>query len=422
MGLRGAALLAIALSALAGALPAAARQAPDQVVHYSGVRLLVPASWPVFHLDEGAPACVRFDRHAVYLGRPTGDEGCPAHAAGRTEAILVDPAASAGLPAEDGGGAGSVNVAVPRRGVVIVASWGGDRPVIDRALGYDSEVRAAWRSTAPSSRAASLAFEARPGPAADGAGATGTADAAWSGDLARAGARGRAGDLARVGARGRAGDLARVGARARAARVFSGLGFDACSAPSPAQMADWMASPYRAIGVYVGGVNMACAQPNLSSAWTGHETRAGWHLVPTYVGLQAPGNSCRCAAVTPARAAAAGSAEAKDAVARASVLGIGPGNPIYYDMEAYPVGGASSRAALGLLSAWTAELHSLGYLSGVYSSADSGIRDLVDARGTGFIEPDDVWVADWNGVPADTGGVLPAADWGGRSAAASVHG
>src|SRR5262249_31713394 len=57
--------------------------------------------------------------------------------------------------------------------------------------------------------------------------------------------------------------------QARAARVpratgtlYSGLGFDACSAPSSAQMTAWGASPYRAIGVYIGGTNRGCTQPN----------------------------------------------------------------------------------------------------------------------------------------------------------------
>ena len=32
-------------------------------------------------------------------------------------------------------------------------------------------------------------------------------------------------------------------------------------------MKDWLASPYRSVGIYIGGVNRACAQSNLTAAW-----------------------------------------------------------------------------------------------------------------------------------------------------------
>src|SRR6187399_1269911 len=35
--------------------------------------------------------------------------------------------------------------------------------------------------------------------------------------------------------------------------AFTGLGFDACAAPSSRMMTAWAASPYRGIGVYIGG-------------------------------------------------------------------------------------------------------------------------------------------------------------------------
>ena len=39
-------------------------------VSYHGHRLVVPAGWPVIRLASDPTACVRFDRHAVYLGTP----------------------------------------------------------------------------------------------------------------------------------------------------------------------------------------------------------------------------------------------------------------------------------------------------------------------------------------------------------------
>ncbi|HEV7563130.1 MAG TPA: hypothetical protein VGO24_06470, partial [Solirubrobacterales bacterium] len=56
-------------------------------------------------------------------------------------------------------------------------------------------------------------------------------------------------------------------ASAAGGNVFTGLGFDACSAPSSKAMAAWGDSPYRAIGVYIGGENRGCSQPNLTASW-----------------------------------------------------------------------------------------------------------------------------------------------------------
>ncbi|HEX6229026.1 MAG TPA: hypothetical protein VFZ41_06130, partial [Solirubrobacterales bacterium] len=54
--------------------------------------------------------------------------------------------------------------------------------------------------------------------------------------------------------------------------VFTGLGFDACTAPSPRAMRTWRASsPYQAVGVYIGGINRACSQPNLTSRWVAEQ-------------------------------------------------------------------------------------------------------------------------------------------------------
>jgi hypothetical protein len=49
--------------------------------------------------------------------------------------------------------------------------------------------------------------------------------------------------------------------------AYVGYGFDACTAPSSAAMNAWLQSPYRAVGIYFGGNNRACTQPNLTAAW-----------------------------------------------------------------------------------------------------------------------------------------------------------
>ncbi|HEX3041788.1 MAG TPA: DUF1906 domain-containing protein [Solirubrobacterales bacterium] len=194
--------------------------------------------------------------------------------------------------------------------------------------------------------------------------------------------------------------------------VFTGLGFDACSAPSSRSMASWGSSPYRAVGVYIGGINRACSQPNLTAEWVAAQTEAGWHLIPTYVGLQAPTSACSsCAKLTSSQATAQGAAAAIDAVEEASAVAMGPGSPIYFDMESYSQTSSATAATLAFLEAWTAELHALGYLSGVYSSSASGIEDLASQIGSGYELPDDIWIANWNGQQNTADSVVPASAW-----------
>ena len=108
--------------------------------------------------------------------------------------------------------------------------------------------------------------------------------------------------------------VASQAAAAAAPGTFVGSGFDACTAPSSAAMQAWLASPYRAIGIYFGGNNRACAQPALTPAWVAEQQAAGWHLMPIYLGPQA---SCTTSSkrylIDNTQAAAQGRAAAQDA-------------------------------------------------------------------------------------------------------------
>jgi Rv2525c-like, glycoside hydrolase-like domain len=201
-------------------------------------------------------------------------------------------------------------------------------------------------------------------------------------------------------------------ASAATSAPFSGLGFDACAAPSSRTMSAWASSPYGAVGVYIGGANRACSQPNLTPTWVGDQVGAGWRLIPTYVGLQAPTSSCgSCAKLSANKATGQGTAQAEDAVEDAKSVGIGPGNPIYFDMEAYTRTSSASRATLTFLAAWTERLHALGYVSGVYSSSASGIADIAREIGTGYPLPDDLWMANWNGREDTLDPYVPSTSW-----------
>lgn len=194
--------------------------------------------------------------------------------------------------------------------------------------------------------------------------------------------------------------------------LFSGDGFDVCKPPPLSTMqAWWNTSGYRALGLYIGGVNWNCGGRNLSRDWVRAVDRIGWRLVPIYVGRQAPCvRQRRLALMDPKRVQAQATAAAQDAVATAASLGLIQGSAIYFDLEAYQRGDPScAGTALGYVSFFTRVLHADGYLAGIYSSAESGIKDLAAAPGA--TPPDAIWIARWNNVRTLGDPALPDAMW-----------
>ncbi|NYD40348.1 glycoside hydrolase domain-containing protein [Nocardioides panaciterrulae] len=225
------------------------------------------------------------------------------------------------------------------------------------------------------------------------------------------------------------------GASARAANPvtpgdFTGYGFDQCQAPSQQTMNRWRRhSPFWAVGIYISGDSRACRdQTNLSPAWVGTQLARGWRLLPITLGPQA---SCqprfprygddetidprlgRHKNYLPARRQ--GKAEATKTVAAAQALGIVPGSTMYYDLEGFDLGNTACReSALAFLTAWTNQIHALDYVSGVYSSAGSGIKMLDDARVQRpgqFALPDQIWIARWDGRADTSTSYIRADGW-----------
>lgn len=167
------------------------------------------------------------------------------------------------------------------------------------------------------------------------------------------------------------------------------MGFDQCSAGTSARMQTWWTySPYYDTNVYIGGVNRACPQPNLSSTWVRRVTGQGWGLIPTWVGPQAP-----CSAFsnrfssTPSVAATQAVTEANSAASAASKLGLGQ-TIIYYDLEDDDASQCGA-AVNAFVDAWVNQLHSNGYLAGVYGNAP----DAGDWWSQVAHRPDNVWIA-----------------------------
>jgi len=380
------AIVTVSLTVPAPAAVGAARADRWQSVAFDGVRLRVPASWPVIRFATDPSACPRLDVHAVYLGTPAADPRCPAGLVGRTEAVLVEPSRQAGAGHR---AAGPVRAAVRPGGIrpAIAGRRDVTRTITEDLPRRGVRVSISYRTGRKLAETISSSIGVVAGP--DGQRAGQRADR-----MARAAGAAAGGPAARSGGPGQG--------------LFAGSGFDSCAAPSAGTMTKWLASSYRAVGIYIGGVNRACAQANLTPSWLTGIVGQGWHYFPIYPGLQ---SSCVLASgdatITTSKAAAQGRAAADDAAARAAGLGIGAGTPLIFDMEAYAP--ACNSQVTTFLSAWDAELNARGYRSGVYESF-TNIGALAAAAGS-ITEPDVIYYADWDGKATTTSPYMPAGMW-----------
>jgi hypothetical protein len=96
-----------------------------------------------------------------------------------------------------------------------------------------------------------------------------------------------------------------------------------------------------------------------------------------------------------------------------SALGLGIGNPVYLDMEAYSLKTTGCNdAVLAFEDAWTTRLHVRSYVSGIYGSASSTMTALVQQQSnTAFHQPDDVWIGHWNNDTSTNSSYVPSQYW-----------
>ena len=384
--------------------------AGTKVVSFDGYTIDVPASWPVYRLATDPARCVRYDRHAVYLGPPGPDQLCPAHLVGRVATISLQ---ASGPPAPQPPG----------------EQWGPARPRLSlgglQAGGVvlqDAQDHQLWGTFPHQGLTVTATYAASPsqvsgiirtlrwagpaatGPAAAGQPATGqlttgqpTTGQPATGAPVTQDAQSAAKALAlatRPDAVGRA-----SGASHRRAGRHPIRGFDTCSTPSLQTMRIWH-RVFSAMAIYIGGPEAGCGFGSLSASWVRAVTAMGWALIPTYVGRQAPCTRFQVR-IRKGHARAQGIAAAQGAVGLAASLGIGRGAPIYDDMEFYnPAKGICRRQVLSFLNGWTRELHRLGYRSGVYSSASAAAANLGRASRVyqwRLAKPNSIWFALWDG-------------------------
>ena len=192
--------------------------------------------------------------------------------------------------------------------------------------------------------------------------------------------------------------------------VTTTLGYDACQEPDTPGMQDWWdGSPYYWANLYIGGLNWGCRPlPSyLNSSWTQTIKSQGWQLVPTWVSYQAP---CAWSGYGAQMSWDTGTAynqgynEAASAVQVAEGLSIGGSSIIYDDMENFSGSSSCYAAVAAFVNGWSTGLHTFGFGAGMYEAP----ADLVDlcGRAGSLTEPDDIWIADWNGN-TDTNNTSP---------------
>ncbi|MER6652801.1 glycoside hydrolase domain-containing protein [Streptomyces sp. NPDC000971] len=182
-----------------------------------------------------------------------------------------------------------------------------------------------------------------------------------------------------------------------AQKTYTGRAFDTCTAPSLSAMKAWNTKFYGAAAVYIGGKNRGCAQPNLTKSWVKSVNATGWKLIPLYVGAQPPcQKSANPERFTASTAAAVGASNAKDAVAKASALGMKAGSPIYLNMESYDITDkACNDATLTYVRSFTKTLRNATYRGGLYGFSSSSAAAVATATNKTDL-PGNLWYALWD--------------------------
>ncbi len=367
----GLVVCAVAMTVAGSTLGASgAPAAQRKTVSYAGVEVRVPPGWPVVDLGADPAACARFDVSVVYLGRQSDDAVCPSVLVGAAEAVQLERWGAAtdmsharrreiaGEPAlvdETGRASGRIVVAMERPRAIVRVTFGADEALANEIV---EGIRV--RGSPASGPAPAVEPPPPPCPAFPGFTAAGTNPAPLQ------------------------------------PGIFAGDAFDTCANPALEKMEAWLSSPYRAIGLYVGGINHGCKAQTLDAGWVADAARLGWSFFPLYVGRQAPCYAGSAVLIDAAQAGVQGTAAADNAIAQSDKYGLPTGSPLYFDMEAYSGNSGCTAAVHTFLQAWTKRLHERGYKSGVYSSEASGVANLAAASDDpGFISPDVIWTAHW---------------------------
>ena len=183
---------------------------------------------------------------------------------------------------------------------------------------------------------------------------------------------------------------------------LSGYGADSCTAPSLSQMrAFWNNTPFSYWGIYIGGSDRGCAQPNLTTSWVNSVIAMGWDLLPIWIGRQNPCTAGQASYFSrnTTTAYTQGKAEAHAAYEAWIKLQNNPSVPIDLDLEAPATDTVTCRAATkAFVEGWVEQLHvAPAQTAGVYTSTCAGyLSDFAQIKHA----PDFADGAQWDGNPS----------------------
>lgn len=184
-----------------------------------------------------------------------------------------------------------------------------------------------------------------------------------------------------------------------AVSISQGMGIDACGLMNNTTRARafWDNTPYHNIGVYIGGSAASC--PTNSASFVSSLVSMGWHILPLWVGPQAPCSdfASRFSSNT-TTAFDQGRDQALAAYQKLVNLGMSTDNtPVIYDLEAFNTGNTTClNAAKAFIRGWTVQMHvAPAQKAGVYgSSCASGLSSYASISPP----PDFIDGADWDGI------------------------
>lgn len=191
-------------------------------------------------------------------------------------------------------------------------------------------------------------------------------------------------------------------AQAAGVQKLSGYGADSCTAPSLSQMrAFWTNTPFSYWGIYIGGGDRGCAQPNLTTSWINSVISMGWDLLPIWVGRQNPCTSGQAIyfSLNTSTAYSQGKSEALAAYNAWIKLQNNPSVPIDLDLEAPSADTLACRAATkAFVEGWVEQMHvAPAQTAGVYTSTCGGyLADFAQIKHP----PDFADGAQWDGKPS----------------------
>jgi len=151
----------------------------------------------------------------------------------------------------------------------------------------------------------------------------------------------------------------------------------------------WNGTPYYYWGIYIGGDERGCSQPNLTKGWiatvtngTANGVQMNWKLLPIWVGPQDPCQHGYSHYISMNTTTAFNQGESEGASAYdewVTTLGQSANTPIEYDMEfnGYAISSGCLAAMKSFINGWVTQLHlPPAQKAGLYTSTGGDLNNF----------------------------------------------